>query len=212
MIDENHTQLAVDFVMGELNGSQCTNLDRELARNPELQKLVSELEQVAAELTFAFSNPQKGLCKAPEGLFEKILARIDQDGNKTALHSLSPNAAESYDTAPGLVVTDREGFIQWVNEDFTQLCGYHLSEIVGKKPGSFLRGPLTDPACTNAMREAALRGEPCTQELVNYHKNGEPYWVTISITPVLDEQKNATHFTAIERKIQGRKIPDLVPA
>ena len=49
------------------------------------------------------------------------------------------------------------------------------------------------------------KGKTFTGELKNYTKDGDPYWLDISITPIFDEDGKVTHFTAIERNITDRK-------
>ncbi len=104
-----------------------------------------------------------------------------------------------------LVITDPESRIEWVNESFTQVTGYALEEIRGRKPGSFLQGPATDPETSKFMREAVLRGEGFEVELVNYHKSGKPYWLAIEGSPVRDESGVLRHFIAIERDVTAEK-------
>ena len=41
-------------------------------------------------------------------------------------------------------IMDREGRIIWVNERFSELSGYSLNDIMGKRPQEFLHGPETD--------------------------------------------------------------------
>jgi PAS domain S-box-containing protein len=108
-------------------------------------------------------------------------------------------------TSNAIILTDKEGHIEWANEGFTRTTGYTLEEIIGKKPGSFLQGPDTDPATVQRIREKLSSKQPFTEEILNYTKQGEPYWLSLNITPSLDQNGNITQFIAIESDVTERK-------
>ena len=98
-----------------------------------------------------------------------------------------------------MVITDRKGRITWTNDSFLQLCGYSSEEVVGQKPGSILQGERSDPEAIRAMGDAIKKGMGIEVEMINYHKNGSPYWVAVSITPIKGRRNQVTGFLAIER-------------
>ena len=106
----------------------------------------------------------------------------------------------------GFVMAGPDGFVQWANAAFTAMCGYGLDEIRGKKLGPILQGPLTDSAVAARMREAIRRRQPCTEALVNYHKNGTPYWVSVNITPINDDAGELLWFVARELELTERAV------
>jgi PAS domain S-box-containing protein len=108
-------------------------------------------------------------------------------------------------TDNAVVITDPQGRIEWVNDGFTRVTGYELSEVIGKKPGSFLQGPETDPATTLRIREHLSRGEGFRTEIVNYGKSGRKYWLAIEVQPVRNADGSLRHFMAIESDITDRK-------
>ena len=106
----------------------------------------------------------------------------------------------------GFVMAGPDGSVQWVNAAFTAMCGYGLDELRGKKLGPILQGPLTDSAVAARMREAIRRRQPCTEALVNYHKNGTPYWVSVNITPIHDDAGELLWFVARELELTERAV------
>ncbi len=108
-------------------------------------------------------------------------------------------------TSNAIILTDKEGLIEWANAGFTRVTGYTLEEVIGKKPGSFLQGPDTDPATVQRIREKLLSKQAFTEEILNYTKQGEPYWLSLNITPSLDQNGNITQFIAIESDVTERK-------
>ena len=94
--------------------------------------------------------------------------------------------------------------IIYVNEAFVTRTGYSREEAVGRSP-RFLQGPGTDRAQLDVLRNAMQEWRPVTVELMNYRKNGEPFWVELSVAPIADRNGWFTHWVAIERSIDERK-------
>ena len=103
------------------------------------------------------------------------------------------------------IVSDLEGRIEWVNESFHRVTGYTLEEVIGQKPGDILQGEKTSQKTVAEIRYALARQEPFSGEILNYHKNGTPYWLLLQINPVFDNDGNLQHFIAIESEITTRK-------
>ena len=108
-------------------------------------------------------------------------------------------------TANAVIITDRRGRVEWVNEGFTRITGYTIDEIVGRKPGELLQGPLTDAAELRRVREALAKGESVTAELVNYHKCGQSYLIRMEIEPLRDERGELNGFMAIESDVTAQR-------
>jgi len=109
-------------------------------------------------------------------------------------------------TDNAIVVTDAQGYIEWVNHGFTRSTGYSSAEVRGRKPGSFLQGPETDPRTVAYIRECLRRGEGFSTEILNYRKDGRKYWVSIEVQPVRDESGRITNFMAVESDITDRRL------
>jgi diguanylate cyclase (GGDEF)-like protein/PAS domain S-box-containing protein len=83
----------------------------------------------------------------------------------------------------GVLVTDAQRRIMYINETFTQETGYGLSEVFGR-PCSFLQGPGTNPADVRRIREALGACRAVQQTLLNYRKDGSELLYHLSITPI----------------------------
>lgn len=104
-----------------------------------------------------------------------------------------------------VILTDVDRKILWVNNDFTAITGYSLSEVMGKKP-SLLQGEGTDPTDVQRIREQLAKQEPFKDEILNYRKNGEHYPCQLSIYPVFDGKNELTNFIAFE--VDGSEMSD----
>ena len=105
-----------------------------------------------------------------------------------------------------VILADREGKITWVNDAFTKIAKYSNEEAIGQKPGDLLRGPGTDPAVVTYMHDQLAKEEGFTTEVLNYSKDGKPFWLHIVCQPLLDSSGNVESFFAIETDISNRKL------
>jgi len=105
----------------------------------------------------------------------------------------------------GIIITDADGKIEYINAGFEKLTGYSLEECRGRKPGPMLQGDGTDPETVRQIREHLDRQEPFYTEILNYHKDGTPYWVSLSIAPVFDGNGRIQRFISVEADITGSK-------
>ncbi|OIQ26433.1 response regulator [uncultured Vibrio sp.] len=104
-----------------------------------------------------------------------------------------------------IIITDGNGQVIWVNRGFTELSGYPLDEIYGLKPGDILQGKQTNLDEVQRISAAVKNRDSVSAELVNYHKDGSPYWIDMSITPV-EENGEVVRYVAVERDITRRKL------
>ena len=65
-----------------------------------------------------------------------------------------------------IVITDEKGFTNWVNKGFTDISGYSLDEVKGKKPGDVLQGKGTDLEDIKRLSEAIKEAQPIELELL----------------------------------------------
>jgi len=103
-----------------------------------------------------------------------------------------------------VIITDKFGLIEWVNNSFERLTGYTCDEVIGISPGKLLQGPKTCKESCKVMSHAITNGLPFQVETVNYDKNGNLYWVAIDANPVRDDAGDIKHFIAIETNITQR--------
>lgn len=103
-----------------------------------------------------------------------------------------------------IVISDTSGRIEYVNPRFESLTGYALDEIRGENP-RILQSGYTPPEEYKRLWDTILAGQVWTGEFSNRKKNGEIYWETASISPILSEDGSITHFLAIKEDVTERK-------
>ena len=97
--------------------------------------------------------------------------------------------------------------IVFVNEAFERRTGYAREEVLGRSP-RLLQGPQTQRDRLDQIRGALQQWRPVRVDLVNYRKDGQPYWVDLDISPVWDQARRLTHWVAVGRDITERKAAE----
>jgi len=108
-------------------------------------------------------------------------------------------------TTDAIIVTDADGLIEWVNEGFVRLSGYGAEEMIKRKPGSFLQGPMTDPNTVAYMRERLAIQQGFSVEIINYSKGSVPYWAELKVQPMRDQAGVVTGYMGTASDITARK-------
>lgn len=98
--------------------------------------------------------------------------------------------------------------IIYANDAFVNRTGYSREEVIGRSP-RFLQGPATQRDALDRIRAAMESKTSSREELINYTKSGEPFWLELEIVPVSDEHGRLTHFVSVERDITDRKYLEL---
>jgi sigma-B regulation protein RsbU (phosphoserine phosphatase) len=103
-----------------------------------------------------------------------------------------------------VIITDKDGVIEYVNPTFLRFSGYIAEEVIGKKP-SISKSGNTPREKYQELWHVINSGEEWHGELLNRKKDGSLYWVSASISPVKNSRGVITHFLAIEEDITERK-------
>lgn len=125
-----------------------------------------------------------------------------KDGFLSALLRQAVFAAPS-----SVIITDygqSDNPIIYVNPAFEQLTGYGSSDVIGKNC-RFLQGPETDDDALQEIRDAVRQGQKCRVSLVNYHKDGTPFWNDLYIAPLRNTYGEITHFVGLQNDITEEK-------
>ncbi len=107
----------------------------------------------------------------------------------------------------GIVITDPNlpgNPIIYTNPGFELVTGYSSTEVAGRNC-RFLQGKDTDRAVVARLRAALEAGEPCSVELLNYRKDGAPFWNSLFVTPVRDDGGHVTQFIGVQMDVTERR-------
>ena len=128
----------------------------------------------------------------------------DQRGTSRGPDALRVQATALRSAANGVVITDREGTITWVNPAACAITGYSADELVGKHT-RVLKSGRHEPGFYANLWRTVTRGESWSGTIVNKRKDGTEYQEEQTIAPVLDESGTITHFIAIKQDVTEQR-------
>jgi len=102
-----------------------------------------------------------------------------------------------------VMITDRQGVIEYVNPAFERTTGYSRAECIGQKP-SILKSGQLQAETYRKMWSTILDGGVFTDVFVNRRKDGSLYYEEKSITPLKNEQQEVTYFVSTGKDITDR--------
>ena len=108
------------------------------------------------------------------------------------------------ESAPNaMFITDRNGTITWTNAAFSNLSGYDRDEVVGRSMKILRSGKHSDQFYDDIWKKIR-RGEVFRGQMINRHKDGRPYAVDQTITPIQTHGKQITYFVTVYEDITAR--------
>jgi PAS domain S-box-containing protein len=187
---------AIDFFLEECRADVARVLDDRSGEHRELATRVMHADGRAVRVVLTTSPIAAG------GLVAVLRDVTREHEYQEELRKLSVVASS---TSNLVVITDELGLIDWVNPAFERRTGYALDEVRGRKPGTVLQGAETDPLAVDRLRSAIREQRATSEELLNYTKTGEPYWVMVNLTPVVDAAGRLERFIAVQADTTERK-------
>jgi PAS domain S-box-containing protein len=103
-----------------------------------------------------------------------------------------------------IVITDLNGRIEYINPKFTQLTGYTPADIIGQNP-SVLKSGFTPAEEYAHLWQTIQAGQEWHGEFRNVKKNGEHYWESARISPIVNASGEITHFLAVKEDLTASK-------
>ncbi len=136
-----------------------------------------------------------------QGITQDITERRE---GEQQLRKLSRAVEQSAST---IIITDTAGNMEYVNPKFTEITGYGFEEVIGQNP-RVLKSGFTSNDENERMWQTITSGNEWHGELLNKKKNGELFWEYATISPILNESGETTHFLAVKEDITERKRAD----
>ncbi|MDQ6986297.1 MAG: PAS domain S-box protein [Mariprofundaceae bacterium] len=104
----------------------------------------------------------------------------------------------------GVLITDADGCIEYVNEAFTRISGYGATEALGKKP-NILKSGEHSPEFYQAFWNRISQGKVWKGNQINRRKDGSLYTARVSVAPLLDSHGKVTHFVGVQEDISEQQ-------
>jgi len=140
----------------------------------------------------------KGEIKGIVGLNHDITERKLAEEEITKLSQAVEQSSSS------VMITNPKGDIEYVNPKFTDLTGYTKEEVKGKNP-RILKSGHQDQQYYKELWATILSGKTWSGEFLDKKKNGELYWESARISPMVNKDGDITHFVAVKEDITEKK-------
>lgn len=205
------------FSSEEIIGKTPVDIGRcELSTSEEIGKMVSafykgELFEVEGYHAHKNKKPFWSKIKGQpvyneEGKLIQYFAIVENsDDEKEKEEQLKVLSSIAEKNINAVIICDKEGGIEWVNDSFKEMSGFSKEELLGKKPGHLLQGPETDKETIVYLANQIKKGLPFNCEIINYSKKKTKYWVRIQGQALHNKNGEVFKFFAIEEDITLEK-------
>ncbi len=201
-LDDAVKQAQVDYAKARLLTSLLIGLAVALA----IVIAIFTTRATAREITGRI-HAKNELSKLNATLEERVNERTHELSE--AMKRLDLQAAALDAAANGIVITDSQGSIMWVNGAFTKMTGYSKQEVLGKNPRLLKSGDQSESYYAD-LWSTISSGNVWQGEIVNKRKDGTKYTEEMTITPVTRDSADPgnRYFIAIKQDITARKIAE----
>ncbi len=105
----------------------------------------------------------------------------------------------------GIIITNKQGVIEYVNPAFSIITGYASKEILGQNPRIFKSG-AHDSVFYRELWDTISSGKTWKGELLNKKKDGTLYWEATILSPVFDSNKNIKFYVGTKEDVSEKKF------
>ena len=197
--------MSADEILGKTNTEAFGNQADEILDDIDMRILAGETISMEYENETKDGMRMLNVMRVPlrdsEGEIEGIVGIARDVSEHHAVKEEILRLATAIEQAgDAVVVTDREGIIQYVNPAFETSSGYTRSEMLGKVP-DFLEVGKRDGRLDEEPWNTILGGEVWSGRFINKRKDGTLLHETATISPVFDREGEITHFVAVKHDI-----------
>jgi len=170
------------------------DVTRRKETDAELERYREHLEELVKERTAELENKN----------VELELEIKERTRGEEELRKLSRAIEASRAT---VVITDRDGAIEYANPAFSRVTGYTLGEAMGRNP-RILKSDTHPNEFYEELWKTILAGDVWEGQLCNRKKNGDVYWESASISPVRNAAGEIAHFVAVKEDVTDKRRLD----
>lgn len=179
---------------GFVQANRVTGQDKIVGTSREVPVFRKDGTQKWGNLSLSRVKLQNG-----ETLYTAFLKDVTEEVEQREFVKILSLVANETDNS--VIITNAAGEIEYVNKGFANLTGYSQQEVLGRKPGSFLQGPGTDRETVARIRQHIDQRKPFYEEILNYAKDGTPYWISLAINPVFNADGDVERYISIQANV-----------
>jgi two-component system cell cycle sensor histidine kinase/response regulator CckA len=200
ILETHDDKAALEHVLGQLKEPDAfLQKIHELYANPEAESY-DVLEFKGGRVFDRYSCPQR-LDGKPVG---RVWSFRDITKKKRSEELLLKLSRVVEQTADSVLITNRDGVIEYVNPSFELMTGYAKDEVIGKTP-RILKSGRHDATFYANLWNTILNGKIFHDVLTNRKKNGELFYTELTITPIKDNRGQITDFVSTDKDVTEHK-------
>jgi PAS domain S-box-containing protein len=201
LVHQEKDREAVEWVLQLMRNPDSFLAKIEYLNSHAEEKSRDEIEFLDGTILDRYSAPvrdKQGKYYGRIWTFRDITARRR---NEEMLRTLSTVVEQS---PVAVVITDPRGKISYINRKFTETTGYSLEEVQGKNP-RILNSGYSPREMYITLWKTVLAGKEWQGEFRNLKKNGEVFWESAVISPIVDESGKITHLVGMKQDITEQR-------
>lgn len=188
------------------------NIEKMLGRklpgtNPEIWlgvPIILKKKSIGIIVLQSYNNPNaydQSTIDLLQTIASQLAVFIEQQEFESQIRLLSKAIEQS---SVMVIITDKDNNIQFANRKFCQVTKYSLDEVIGKSPNILKSGYHNEDLYKDMWRALSL-GQEWSGEILNRKKDGNLYWVSLTISPVFNSEGKITNYIAIQEDITEKK-------
>lgn len=202
----------LDYKIGLNSNDELGNLARQFDRmTSSIRNNQKEVKQKVEEQTKEIGQKNIDLQDQQNAILN-VLNDVEREKEKSELLAtdLQKFKYAVDNTEEHIVITDPNGIIIYANRAVTEITGFDIKDILGKKVGTkeLWGGQMAKEVYNNFWETIKNKKQPFTGIFNNIKKNGSHYLAEATVAPVLDVHKNIMFFVGIERDVTKAKEVD----
>jgi PAS domain S-box-containing protein len=153
------------------------------------QEEIGLLDEIADEIGFAFES-------------------IETENERRVAEEQLRKLSQAVEQSPvSIIIADLHGNIEYVNSKACETTGYTPEELLGRNPRLFKSGETPTPEYHELWRKISS-GKEWHGVFHNKRKNGELFWESSTISPIIDKNGISTHYLAVNEDITESKLAE----
>jgi PAS domain S-box-containing protein len=201
------------FKPEEMIGKMVTDFYADPSERMKLLQLLQEQDEVS---DFEITLNKKGggvlhvsvnthLLKDEKGNIIGVEGTLrDVTERKVAMSQIQKLLRAIEESPVSVIITDKNGSIEYVNTKFCKITGYSREEVIGNNTNILKSGSINNEVYKK-LWETINSGKEWHGEFLNRKKNGELFWEAASISPIKNSKGLVTNFVAVKEDITDKK-------
>lgn len=140
---------------------------------------------------------------------QRAQLEADLEQSKSLNETLTLLSLVASKTDNAVIIMDGKGLVTWANDAFIRMTGYTTQDAVGARPDHLLTGPQTSRDSARELEQAFKLGHGVAEEFLQYRREGSTSWISLSLTPVHDDDGAVTRWIGIGADITKRREAEL---